>query len=165
MHMKKRSILRRSHASCDQSQRLLKAEKIICILEMMRPLAGQRVLEIGTGSGVIAAALAERVGRDGAVTSVDVFDQRIVHAGYQFLKIDDAHLPLSTASYDLVVSNHVIEHVGDQTEQLTHLREISRALSPNGIGYLADPNRWAILEPHFRLPLLRWFPSSWPTLT
>ncbi|MFB1490581.1 MULTISPECIES: class I SAM-dependent methyltransferase [unclassified Thiocapsa] len=157
--MNRPSIQRYSHASCDQPQRLLKAEKIIRILKMLRPLAGQRVLEIGTGSGVIAAALAEQVGRDGAVISVDIVDQRIVHAGYQFLKIDNAHLPLSTASFDLVVSNQVIEHVGDHTEQLTHLREIHRVLSPNGIGYLAAPNRWAILEPHYRLPFLSWLPQ------
>ncbi|UHD16882.1 class I SAM-dependent methyltransferase [Thiocapsa bogorovii] len=157
--MKNRSNQRSSHASCDQPHRLLKAEKIIRILEILRPLAGQHVLEIGTGSGVIAAALAEQVGQDGAVTSVDVADQRIVQAGFQFLRIDDAHLPLSTASFDLVISNQVIEHVGDRTAQLTHLREIHRVLRVNGIGYLAAPNRWAILEPHYRLPFLSWLPQ------
>jgi SAM-dependent methyltransferase len=54
----------------------------------------------------------------------------------------------------------VIEHVGARPDQLAHLREIARVLKDDGIAYLATPNRWAVVEPHFRLPLLSWVPAK-----
>jgi hypothetical protein len=54
----------------------------------------------------------------------------------------------------------VIEHVGARPDQLAHLREIARVLKDDGIAYLATPNRWTIVEPHFRLPLLSWVPEK-----
>ncbi|HWB67595.1 MAG TPA: methyltransferase domain-containing protein [Mycobacteriales bacterium] len=45
---------------------------VATMLEMLRVEAGQRVLEIGTGSGYNAALLAELVGPKGSVVSVEV---------------------------------------------------------------------------------------------
>jgi hypothetical protein len=45
-------------------------------------------------------------------------------------------------------------------EQEHHVRELGRVLRPGGTGYLAVPNRWGPLEPHFRLPGLSWLPSA-----
>jgi protein-L-isoaspartate(D-aspartate) O-methyltransferase len=42
------------------------------MLELLAPCAGQRVLEIGTGSGYNAALLAELVGPSGSVTTVEL---------------------------------------------------------------------------------------------
>jgi hypothetical protein len=35
-----------------------------------------------------------------------------------------------------------------------------RVLRPDGIAYLATPNRWTVIEPHFRLPFLSWLPAG-----
>jgi len=67
-------------------------------------------------------------------------------------------LPFEDASFDVVLSNHVIEHVGDEHVQRDHLRELKRVLRNDGIAYLAVPSRWMLVEPHFRLPLLSWLP-------
>src|SRR3546814_9833619 len=67
-------------------------------------------------------------------------------------------LPFADDSFDVVLSNHVIEHVGEQPEQLAHLSELRRVLTPGGIGYLAVPNRWMLVEPHYRLAFLSWWP-------
>lgn len=151
---------RYSHASCDYTHRRRKADKIIGILKNVRALQGLRVLEIGTGSGVIAACFSEHVGSMGEVVAVDVIDQRILTDGYEFYLVKDAHLPFPQASFDIIISNHVIEHVRDRAEQRTHLSEIRRVLRDDGLGYLATPNRWAIIEPHYGLPFLIWLPLS-----
>ena len=146
--------------SLDHTSRRAKAAKIASLIESRHPLAGSALLEIGTGGGIIAALLAERVGHDGAVTSVDVDDLRTVTEGYAFHLVEGVELPVGDKSFDVVVSNHTIEHVGDAGAQLAHLREIARVLRPGGVAYLASPNRWALVEPHFKVPCLSWLPPS-----
>jgi SAM-dependent methyltransferase len=63
--------------------------------------------------------------------------------------------------FDVVISNHVIEHVGDSIAQRRHLAELRRVLGPAGVGYLAVPNRWQIVAPHYRLAFLSWLPHAW----
>jgi SAM-dependent methyltransferase len=87
--------------------------------------------------------------------SVDPCDQREARDGYRFLRAGTA-LPLADASFDLAVSNHVIEHLGDAA---LHLRELSRVLRPGGLAYLATPNRLWPFEVHYRLWLLHWLPA------
>ena len=92
--------------------------------------------------------------------SVDVDDLRTVTEGYEFRLVDGVELPFEDDRFDVVVSNHTIEHVGDTDAQLVHLREIARVLRPGGVGYLASPSRWALVEPHFKVPMLSWLPPD-----
>jgi SAM-dependent methyltransferase len=149
---------RQPHAVLDPESRLLKARKIEALLAQARPLAGSRVLDVGTGAGVIAGALAEAVGPEGEVWAVDVLDQRVVTDGYRFAQVSDTSLPFDDVSFDVVVSNHVLDHVGGPKEKARHLAEIARVLRDGGVAYLAVANRWVLLEPHFRLPFLSWLP-------
>ena len=122
-------------------------------------LSGAKILEVGAGSGVIAALLAQEAGSRGEVWAVDVRDTRIVTEGFRFKQVRDPRLPFDDGSFDVVVSNHVIEHVGGRVEQELHLAEMRRVARTGGIGYLATPNRWGLIEPHFRLPFLSWIPA------
>lgn len=150
---------RAPHAVLDLPSRRRKARKIAAILETERPLAGLKVLDVGTGAGGISASLGDVVGEHGEVHSVDVVDVRVVTDGYEFHVADGVALPFPDATFDVVISNHCIEHTGGRSEQERHVRELARVLRPDGIGYLAVPNRWGLLEPHFRLPGLSWLPS------
>lgn len=150
---------RQPHAILDRDSRWLKARKIAELLESKRTLRDARLLDVGAGSGFIAHFLADAVGPGGSVDAVDVLDQRLVTDGYSFARVEGTRLPYADASFDIVVSNHVIEHVGGPDDQLDHLREIRRVLAPGGICYLAVPNRWVLVEPHFKLPLLSWIPE------
>jgi len=114
--------------------------------------ADQDVLDIGTGSGHIAAALSCHA----RVVASDVIDQRTVARDLPFVAADVA-LPFPAASFDVVISNHVIEHCAAPAR---HLKEIHRVLRPGGVLYLATPNRWWPWEVHTQLPLLHYLPTA-----
>lgn len=153
------AIERRPYADFDEAGRRRKARKILEVLRRRRPLENASVLEIGTGSGVAASELVEAVGPDGRVCAADVDDMRVVTEGYEFTVLDGVELPYEEDAFDIVISNHVMEHVGGDASQLAHLGEIRRVLRPEGVVYFAVPNRWRIIEPHLKLPLLSWFPK------
>lgn len=148
-----------AHAALDAATRHAKARKIEALLELDARPGPLRLLEVGTGSGWIAHYFASHPSGRFTVDAVDVVDSRQVHAGFRYQDVAGTQLPSADASFDVVVSNHVIEHVGGEPEQLAHLAELRRVLRADGVGYLAVPNRWMLVEPHFRLPLLSWLPA------
>jgi len=147
------------HATLDLSSRTNKALKIERLLTLSSRQQPIELLEIGTGSGGIAHYFGTHTGLHCEVTAVDIIDQRQISEGYRFVPVTSTQLPFADACYDVVISNHVIEHVGDEHQQLDHLREIRRVLKPEGIAYLALPNRWMLVEPHYRLAFLSWLPK------
>lgn len=130
-----------------------KAEKILAILAAAgSPLKpDDQVLDLGCGSGEIAAVLA----RHADVSCADAIDQRVQGRELPFHLIDDA-TDIDERRFDVVISNHVIEHVADARR---HLHEIHRLLRPGGAVYLATPNRWWPWEFHARVPLLHYLPA------
>lgn len=148
------------HVIADRTSRVLKAQKIISIIGSSRFLRCRRILEIGCGSGLIASSLAEAGTSDLSVDAVDVVDSRVEKKGYRFNLVDGTALPFEDGAFDLVITNHVIEHVGNESAQLAHLSEVKRVTANHGIIYFAVPNKWRLVEPHYRLPLLSWFPRS-----
>lgn len=152
---------RQPHAVLDLPSRRWKGEKIERLLDLASRPDPIRMLEVGTGSGGIAHYFGTRPGGRYKVTAVDVADQRQVHDGFEFRLVHDTALPFPDASFDVVLTNHVIEHVGERDAQLAHLREVRRVMAADAIGYLAVPNRWMLVEPHYRLAFLSWLPRSW----
>lgn len=151
--------MRKPHADINNMPlRTLKARKIEILLGLDAFQGGGRLLEVGTGSGGIAYYFAHHAHASWDVVAVDVVDNRQLQEGYKFQLITGCELPFGSDSFDVVISNHVIEHVGDESNQLLHLKELRRVLKPEGRGYMAVPNRWMLIEPHFRLPLLSWLP-------
>jgi SAM-dependent methyltransferase len=151
---------RHPHAVLDLDSRTWKAKKIEWLLRLAERAAPMRMLEVGTGSGGIAAHFARSPERY-QVDAVDVADLRQVVQGFHFQVVADTRLPFADETFDVVISNHVLEHVGDTTEQTRHLGELRRVLRDDGVGYLAVPNRWMLVEPHYRLMFLSWWPAAW----
>lgn len=147
-----------THAVLDEVSRLKKAKKIHALISSRVDLQGTRLLDVGAGAGHIAQYFSGVVGDSGHVVAVDRVNEVQVGAGFDFLLSNGLDLPTPDRSFDVVIYNHVIEHVGEQDDQLYHLKEIFRVLKPGGTLYLAVPNRWALIEPHYRLPLLNWLP-------
>ena len=114
-----------------------------------QPTKGLRTLDIGCGNGGISNVFCELNEHYG----VDIADQRKQPCGdFEFRQVDSALLPFGDGFFDVVLSNHVIEHVPDQS---LHLSEIRRVLTPGGCAYLATPNRSSpIMEGHVGNPLV-----------
>ncbi|MCG2635256.1 MAG: methyltransferase domain-containing protein [Gammaproteobacteria bacterium] len=135
----------------DRASKALKIQQVLQE-ELGRSLDGLRILDVGTGTGEIASEL----GRLCDVVSVDPVDTRGVTTGYQYVRATTG-LPFANASFDIAISNHVIEHLPDAEH---HLAELARVVRPDGAVYLATPNRVWPLEVHYRVWLLHWLPVT-----
>ena len=156
--------VRQPHAALDIASRSLKARKIEVLLGLDKAQSNIRLLEIGCGSGGICNYFGLHPSRRFEVHGVDVKDSRMTIEGYDFRLISDTNLPYPDQYFDVVISNHVIEHVGDEDAQLHHLQEIRRVLNSSGVGYLAVPNRWMLVEPHYQLVFLSWLPERFRSI-
>ena len=145
-----------SYAPLEPSERRLKAEKIRRLVETVTLGRAPRSSTSGR-AGVIAATFADLVGLRarclGRHRGRPPGDGRI-----EFHLVEGPALPFPQDSFGIVVSNHVIEHVGDYPAQREHLGEIRRILRGDGVLYLATATRWLVTEPHYRLPFLSWLP-------
>ena len=65
--------------------------------------------------------------------------------------------PFDDNFFDIVISNHVIEHIASQQQ---HLSEIKRVLKHPGICYFATPNWYFPIEPHYKIPLIHYLPHK-----
>lgn len=130
-----------------------KARKIISILQKFKDLKNSRVLDIGIGYGIITSELSCYCKQ---VIGVDIIDARKNAKGYEFKKIKDTILPFEDNSFDIVISNQILEHVRNQKE---HINEIHRVLKKGGICYFATPNKFWVIESHYKLPFLSMLPK------
>lgn len=146
-----------THALSGKEGRRKKAEKIKSLLAPYMDFAGAKLLDVGGGAGWIAHFLQEA----GAVSVVtDVKDQRADGTEVSFAASKGTSLPFEDIKFDVVLYNHVIEHVGAEANQRAHLAEIKRVLKPDGVLYVSVPNKWALVENHYGLPFLSWLPKS-----
>ena len=139
-----------SHATLDRESRKSKANNITKILSKHKDLQHSVVLDVGTGSGDIAHALS-KISKN--VTSVDLYDERKNKKGYKFLSVQNEKLPFNKDSFDIVISNHVVEHTPNRK---LHLEECMRVLKKDGFLYLATPNKLWMTDPHYNLLFLPW---------
>jgi SAM-dependent methyltransferase len=129
--------------------------------------ANPKVLELGSGNGLNLCDLLKR-GLDayGIEPGEAPFDGRFTRA-VKLLEangIDDAKtrllsavaedLPFPDATFDLVVSNAVIEHVRDVKKAFA---EAVRVTKPGGILVMQMPNYDSFYEGHYRIP---WLPYA-----
>lgn len=124
-------------------------------------LEGLVVLDLGSSTGFISSEFH----RHGAtVIGSDIDVPGLANAAARFpdeagwLCAAGEQLPLADGSVDLVVFNHVYEHVLDPVQVVA---EIRRVLRPGGVVFLGLSNRLSVIEPHVRLPFASWLPPSW----
>jgi len=106
---------------------------------------GEDVLDVGCGSGMDSLVAAQMVGATGSVTGIDMTPEMVAKArgsiaemGLGNVRIVEGsaeHLPFDDASFDVVISNGVIDLIPDKDAVFS---EITRVLRSGGRIQLAD---------------------------
>jgi ubiquinone/menaquinone biosynthesis C-methylase UbiE len=105
-------------------------------LKLLPDLAGQDVLDLGCGTGVVARELARRVGPRGKVVGVDstptfveVAEALRLDVGFTNLRFevgDGRRLALPSASFDAVLAVTVLSHLPDREQVVRELRRVAK---------------------------------------
>jgi hypothetical protein len=74
------------------------------------------------------------------------------------LQCDGREIPLKNNSFDIVISNATIEHVGNKRNQTKFIKEAFR-LSKKLV-FISTPNRYFPIDFHTLIPLIHWFPKK-----
>jgi SAM-dependent methyltransferase len=106
---------------------------------------GERVLDLGSGAGTDSLIAAQMVGPQGSVTGIDMTTAMLEKAraaaaelgahNVTFVEGEVERLPFANESFDVVISNGVIDLVPDKDAVFS---EIHRVLRPGGRIQIAD---------------------------
>ena len=113
--------------------------------QLGRLAAGERVLDLGSGAGTDSLVAAQMVGEQGSVTGIDMTPEMLAKArnaavamgvgNVTFVEAEAERLPFTDATFDVVVSNGVIDLIPDKDAVFT---ELYRVLAPGGRMQIAD---------------------------
>jgi ubiquinone/menaquinone biosynthesis C-methylase UbiE len=104
------------------------------LVDLAAPAPGERVLDLGCGTGVVARHAAPRVGERGRVAGVDVNDGMLAVAagiapGIEWRQADAAQLPFGDGEFDVGLCEQALMFFPDRAAALGELR---RVLAPDG---------------------------------
>ena len=105
----------------------------------IRNARGERLLDLGCGTGYGTAELADALGPRIRVFGLDrVRPARAsLRPNARYLRGDLHGIPLAARQFDTITSFQVIEHLEEPT---AYLRAIARLLRPDGCAYITTPN-------------------------
>jgi SAM-dependent methyltransferase len=110
-----------------------------------RLATGERVLDLGSGAGTDSLIAAQMVGAQGRVTGIDMTPAMLAKAraaaaamevtNVEFFESEAEQLPFPDESFDVVISNGVIDLIPDKDAVFA---ELYRVLVPGGRLQIAD---------------------------
>jgi arsenite methyltransferase len=106
---------------------------------------GERVLDLGSGAGTDSLVAAQMVGETGRVAGIDMTEPMLAKAraaadelgaaNVEFVEGEVECLPFADGSFDVVISNGVIDLIPDKDAVFS---EVHRVLVPGGRVQIAD---------------------------
>lgn len=147
-----------AHVLADEVSRQIKARKIQKVLEEegVFPDHAITLLDVGCSRGLILKNLMWGT-RFCVGIDMDQHVSALEGENVAFVRGNAEELPFASSCFDVVICNQVYEHT-ENPECL--MKEIWRIMKPRGTCYFAGPNKYSIIEPHYGLPFLSWFPKS-----
>ncbi|ETK31671.1 class I SAM-dependent methyltransferase [Microbispora sp. ATCC PTA-5024] len=104
---------------------------------------GDRVLDVGCGTGCLTRAMAARIAPDGRVTGLDLSPAMIAYAGARgpascsYVLGAAQDLAFDDGSFDVVVSSYAVHHVPAEARRAA-FAQMHRVLRPGGRLMVAD---------------------------
>lgn len=131
-------------------------KRFATFLDRIRPLPNERILDIG---GYMATWEEQKsCALEIHLVNIHEVEQSATPGPFRFAVADGCALPYSNASFDVIFSNSVIEHVGDWERQKAFAAEARRV---GGRLWVQTPAQEFWIEPHFMTPFIHWFSVPW----
>ncbi len=107
------------------------------LVERVQLKAGERVLDVGSGSGIVTFAAAQRVGATGRTVGIDLSEgmlrmarsKAVMPGSTEFLRMDAEHLEFAAGSFDAVLSLFALLHFPHPE---IAVQEMFRVVRPGG---------------------------------
>jgi len=104
------------------------------VLKALELRSGERVLDIGSGPGLLAFEMAASVGNEGRVCGIDISEDMLTisrkrcadQTWTEFRRADATELPYPDDSFDAAASTQVYEYVADVPAALAELHRVMR---------------------------------------
>ena len=146
----------------DVEGRIEKAKKTISVLKThLGDISNLKLLDIGSSSGIMTNEYSKHCKE---VIGIDIDSKAVKFANENFktdiLKFIDTPLEeysYENSSFDIITCSHIYEHVPSDKVLMDNIYKL---LKPGGVCYFAAVNRFTIIEPHYRLPFLSYFPKK-----
>ena len=144
-------------------------ERRLAMMAQWAPLEGARVLVAGCGLGMYASKIRERYAKSVEAFDIEIDRVRVAREGVSGAIVSAGEdIPFADASFDVVLSHEVIEHVRDDRRSMGEMLRVTRT---GGRVLLFCPNRWYPFETHGHYwrgeyhfgntPLINYMPKRW----
>ena len=127
------------------------------LLEILEPADGERILEVGPGTGYYTTAVAERLGARGHLDILDVSERYLDHtmervrrtgcANVTATRADGGSLPYPDDSFDAA---YLVTVIGEIRDPQAAMRELGRVVKPGGRVVFGE----TVIDPDY--PRLAW---------
>ncbi|MFW9827190.1 MAG: methyltransferase domain-containing protein [Candidatus Thorarchaeota archaeon] len=140
-------------------KRTLRTVEILRVFKLLEHKP-KKILDFGYGDGQITNSLHKRgyniIGLDNSKGNYEKAKNWFPECDFRLY--DGLNIPFEENNFDTVILNDVLEHIPyDLMERL--IVGIKKVLKTEGIIYISVTNRYNLIEPHTRIPLITWLPK------
>ncbi|MFT3892243.1 MAG: methyltransferase domain-containing protein [Anaerolineales bacterium] len=115
-----------------------------------------RILELGSGSGLLWNAIGDRIPAGWDITLSDLSSGMLDSAwrnlvvlgrAFQFKEIDAQSIPFADETFDAVIANHMLYHVPDRAKAFTQIKRVLKSggyffAATNGENHMREMTDW-----------------------